>query len=271
MAIPTNQLLVQGFKSALSLPATVLPKPLLEKLWLEQELSASVSSNIDGWNKLFAAAGVTSGGFNERQFKWLATLGHTASTLPERLNQFANDLAFPAVTLDPAQGWTGYTLSNGNLTMTSAGTTWAHRYGTTSRSSGKFAFEATIDVAASTQIGFAETRTAATGVFPGSAIDTWGVSAAGDFFNNGSPESGDANAATGLGDTLMIAADITAGDVIVIASDFSIEVTDWVSETFAGNAIFPAFGINGVSGEMTMNFKGPFVNTLPSGYAAWQS
>ena len=65
---------------------------LLEKLWLEQELSATVSSNIDGWNKLFAAAGVTSGGFNERQFKWLATLGHTASTLPARLHEFGTDL-----------------------------------------------------------------------------------------------------------------------------------------------------------------------------------
>ncbi len=270
MATPTNQLLVQGFKTSLSLSAAIVPRPLLEKLWLEQELATTVSSNVDGWNKLFAAAGVTSGGFNERQFKWLATLGHTASTLPARMNEFAESLANPPVTLDAAQGYTGYALSNGNLTQTGAASVWGHRYATLARSAGKFAFEATVDLSVSTQIGFAETRTAASGVFPGSAIDTWGVSAAGDFFNNGSPESGDANAVHGTGDTLMVACDIDTGDVIVIASDFSVEVTDWVSEAFAGNAIYPAFGSFGLNCAITVNFGATaFVNTLPTGYAAW--
>ncbi len=77
-----NEVRVQAMRANLSLGSGT-PSNLLELLYV-QGLGGTANNVPTAWREVFDAAGVTGGGHNERFYKYLATLGHTDSTLPQR-------------------------------------------------------------------------------------------------------------------------------------------------------------------------------------------
>ena len=205
------------------------------------------------------------------------TVNHVLSSL---LQVIARVPPAAGSTLNPSDKGSGVTLSNGNLTATTAAGTYDVR-STSSKATGKKYFEVTIGSGASGNtlgIGVANASLSLTtciGLDSGNTSISWFDTDA-VYFNDSSIGSAET---------------FTNGAVVGIAIDFGAQLawfcnvstapTNWngtssntpgvnggLSFGASSGPWFAALGFRG-AGAMTINFAGSFSGSIPSGFSAW--
>lgn len=170
-------------------------------------------------------------------------------------------------TWNPSDKNASVTLSGGNLIATSAGGSFQSVRGSTAKSSGKWVFEINVDSGTQHMLGLANASEALTN-FPGaSGNNSVGYYSAGGLkYINGSSAAYGAGYA--INDDVMVCVDVDARTCFFIragTTNGSIDISAITGDLYA------MWSCN-TAGANTVNFGGSaFVNTVPSGYEAWNN
>lgn len=170
-------------------------------------------------------------------------------------------------TWNPSDKSASVTLSGGNLVASTPGGGFFAVRGSTSKSSGKWVFEINIDTGTQHMVGFANSAQVLT-TYPGATGNNsiGYYSSAGERFLNGSSAAYGTGFA--LGDDVMCCVDADARTCFFIRNGTSYASIDISA---ISGALFPCWSSN-TSAAVTTNFGATaFVNTLPSGYDAWNN
>lgn len=169
-------------------------------------------------------------------------------------------------TLNPADKDAAVTLSNGNLTaLGSANDVNRAVRSTTSKSSGKWHFEFTIDtrsVGGGTPVGGVGTASASLTTYPGANAQSVGFLPSGDVYLGGAVEENIGSAAAGTVVSVEIDRDVGA---------VFFQRQGGTRSSGSGLPAGPIFAMvsAALNGQITVNFTGPFTITPTSGYSAW--
>lgn len=179
----------------------------------------------------------------------------------------------------------GFTLSNGNLTIQATAGGWRSARGTTGHSSGKVYVElavSTISDGSNVMLGLADGVSFNTGSYPGSSNYSVSVQPSqGGYNSTGFTLHYGINAQAAAGDVWALAVDFAAGNAWMAVNNVwaasgnpatgSLPTITFVLATTG--ALFPVIGLNGASsGIWTLQ---PIATaqkyTPPSGFGAWDS
>jgi hypothetical protein len=191
-------------------------------------------------------------------------------------------------TWNPSDTGTGFTFSNGNLTLESTGgVAYFMARATTSQSSGKLYFELSITGGGAWAIGLANSSaalTTSTNIIPGGLTNTnsvgWDGQSNGVFIADTKLGSSP-NQASGI---QQLAVDLTNGRIWVNANGGNWNNSGSASPATGvggfslstltyGAGLFPALGMTDASGiTMTANFGATaFSETMPAGFVSWNT
>ena len=194
-----------------------------------------------------------------------------------------------ATTLDPANKNTNATLSNGNLTVTTTPSAYSTALSTTSKSSGKWYFEATVNsVGGTTALTFGLARSLPSGNEIGAFAGQVSFAVFGPgFLANGTTKSTGSGAANGQ--VIGVAADFTDTNVwiFVPASGLwnntvgdnpgtntgGLNDSTWfnggLTSAVFGSPLFAGLSVYN-SSQLTINFGAlPYTHAIPSGFSSW--
>jgi hypothetical protein len=184
--------------------------------------------------------------------------------------------------LDPATASVNFSFSNSNLTATSSGGVGGVR-STTSKTTGKWYFEASLDTTGGSSIGFGVANASYSNTnFLGADADSLGAYNSQAILSNSS-SVGDFGVPFTEGDVIGCAIDVDADRIWFKnateptgnwnntggANPAAGSEVGWISIGFI-TPIFAAIGSANSGGVSTINFGGTtFVMSPPSGYSAW--